>query len=84
MFKRNLSLAVCVCLAAMAAFGQTSYVFLVPGVNGIATQVVGLGDNDFSRVISDVVNGTGPTNALPGSFKVLATPDGRKFFSFWC
>src|ERR1700730_10001419 len=73
MSKRILSLAGCVCLASMAASGQSSYVFQLPGVNGFTTQVVGLGDNDFSRAVS---NANGPA----GAFQVLATPDGTKFF----
>ena len=72
MFKRNLSLAVCLFLAALAASGQTSFVFQLPGSNGTTTQIVGLGDNDFSRTLSG--------NGLPGTYQVLATPDGAKFY----
>ena len=73
MSKRILSLAGCVCLATIVASGQSSYVFQDAGANGSTTQVVGLGDNDFSRFLSN------PT-ALAGVFQVIATPAGTKFF----
>src|ERR1041385_5898461 len=72
MSQRNLSLAVCLFLAALAASGQTSYVFQVPGPNGTTTQLVGLGDSDFSRTLSGV--------GLAGTYQVLATPDGSRFY----
>jgi uncharacterized protein (TIGR03437 family) len=73
MSTRIMSLAGCVCLAAMAASGQTSYVFQLPGVNGLSTQITGLGDNDFNRFLSNA-------NGLAGAYQVLATPAGDKFF----
>ena len=73
MFKRSLSPAVCLFLAAMAASAQSSYVFQLAGVNGAATQLVGLGDDNFSRALTSA-------NAMAGAFQVLATPDGKKFF----
>ncbi|MCU1336220.1 MAG: hypothetical protein JWO19_1801 [Bryobacterales bacterium] len=74
MFKRNLSVAACVCLATMVvASAQTSYVVQVPGVNGTSTQIVGLGDDAFSRAFSSA-------SGLAGAFQVLATPSGAKFF----
>ena len=73
MLKGNLSLAVCLGLGSLAAFGQSSFVFQVPGASGTSTQIVGFGDNDFSRSASSA-------NAPAGTFQVLARPTGDKFF----
>ena len=74
MLKPRLSLVVCAYLTAAAgAFAQTSYVFQLPGQTGLTTQIVGKGDNDFSRV---VIANSGP-NAASG---VIATPKGNKFY----
>src|ERR1700738_1195730 len=73
MVKRHLSLVVCVYLTAAAAFAQSSYIFQLPGQTGLTTQIVGLGDNDFSRI-------AGPGNGPAGASKVLATPNGSKFY----
>ena len=73
MFKRNLSLAACLWFVSMAAFSQSSYIFQLPGANATGTQIVGLGDDNFSRAVS---NASGPA----GAYQVLATPNGGKFF----
>ena len=74
MVNRYLSLAVCVYLAAAtAAFAQSSYVFQLPGQTGLTTQIVGLGDNDFARI-------AGPGNGPAGATRVVATPNGSKFY----
>jgi uncharacterized protein (TIGR03437 family) len=62
---------------AAAAFAQTSYIFQLPGLaqSGQAPQVGAVGDNDFSRKL-------GPSNnsSYAGATKVVATPDGSKFY----
>ena len=73
MSKRDLFLAITAWIAASVAFGQTSYVFQVPGQNGSTTQVTGLGDNDFSRNVTT-------SSAAIGTFRVLALPDASKFY----
>lgn len=74
MVKRHLPLALCVYVTAIsAAFGQNSYIFQLPGQTGLTTQIVGLGDNDFHRVVSSP---NGPSAAS----RVLATPNGSKFY----
>ena len=78
MVKLRLSLPVCAYLAAAgAAFAQTSYVFQLPGstVTGQAPQIAGVGDNDFSRLI-----GPASSSSYAGTTKVIATPDGNKFY----
>jgi hypothetical protein len=76
MVKPHLSVAVCLYLTASAAvFAQSSYLFQLPGqaLNGGTPQMVGLGDNDFNRHV-------GPVNSPPGASKVVATPNGSKFY----
>ena len=73
MVNRFLSLAFCVSVAATAAFSQSSYIFQLPGQTGLTTQIVGLGDNDFTRI-------AGPGNGPVGSTRVVATPNGSKFY----
>jgi uncharacterized protein (TIGR03437 family) len=62
---------------AAAAFAQTSYVFQLPGLaqSGQAPQVGAVGDNDFSRKL-----GPGNNSSYAGATKVVATPDGSKFY----
>ena len=55
------------------AFGQSSYVFEVPGPNGSTTQIFGEGDNDFQRFL-------GPADVAAGTYRVLALPDGSGFY----
>ncbi len=73
MFKGNLPLAACLWLTSVAAYSQSSYIFQLPGANATGTQIVGLGDDSFSRSIG---NASGPA----GAFQVLATPNGGTFF----
>ena len=73
MHKRSLSLAACLSLASMAAYSQSSYIFQLPGANATGTQILGLGDDNFSRAVS---NANGPA----GAYQVLATPNGGKFY----
>ncbi len=73
MFKRNLSLAVCLSLASMAAYSQSSYIFQLPGANATGTQIIGLGDDNFSRSVS---NANGPA----GAYQILATPNGGTLY----
>jgi uncharacterized protein (TIGR03437 family) len=79
MVKPHLSLVVLVYLAAVAAVSaQTSYVFQLPG-SAIAQignpQITGVGDNDSSRIVS-----TASSTTLAGASKVIATPNGLKFY----
>src|SRR5436190_22650910 len=74
MVKRILSVSACAFLmASMAAFGQTSYVFQLPGQTSNSRAVVGWGDDNFSRTIS---TNNGPLS----SFNVVPTPSGNKFY----
>src|SRR5436190_8853480 len=74
MVKRILSVSACAFLmASMAAFGQTSYVFQLPGQTSNSRAVVGWDDDDFSRTISSA-------NGPHSSFSVVPTPGGNKFY----
>jgi uncharacterized protein (TIGR03437 family) len=74
MLKRVLFVTACVFLmASMAAFGQTSYVFQLPGQTTNSNSIVGWGDDNFSRTIS---SGSGPLS----SFGIVPTPSGNKFY----
>jgi uncharacterized protein (TIGR03437 family) len=78
MVKLRLSLPVCAYLAAVGAISaQSSYVFQLPGnaVTGQTPQIVAVGDNDFSRII-----GPASSTSYAGASKVIATPDGNKFY----
>jgi uncharacterized protein (TIGR03437 family) len=78
MVKPHLSLVVLVYLAgAAAASAQTSYVFQLPGSaqTGVPPQITGVGDNDASRMVTSA-----STTALAGASKVVATPNGTKFY----
>ena len=78
MVKPHLSLVVLMHLAAVAVVSaQTSYVFQLPGSlqNGIPPQITGVGDNDASRMVTSA-----STTTLLGAFKVIATPNGTKFY----
>jgi uncharacterized protein (TIGR03437 family) len=78
MVKPRFVPVVCLYLAfAAAAFAQTSYVFQLPGLaqSGQAPQVAAVGDNDFSRKL-----GPGNNASYGGATKVVATPDGSKFY----
>lgn len=78
MVKLRLSLPVCAYLAAAGAiFAQNSYVFQLPGnaVTGQTPQITAVGDNDFSRII-----GPASSTSYAGASKVIATPDGNKFY----
>ncbi len=78
MAKLRLSLLICTHLVAVAsAFAQSSYVFQLPGLaqTGQTPQIEGIGDNDFTRIL-------GPASSpnYAGASKVIATPDGNKFY----
>ena len=74
MVKRISFVTACVFLMAnMAAFGQTSYVFQLPGQTSNSRAVVGWGDDNFSRIISTA---NGPVS----SFQIVPTPGGSKFY----
>jgi uncharacterized protein (TIGR03437 family) len=79
MVKPHLSLVVFAHLAAAAALSaQSSYVFQLPGLGTAQTaspKITGVGDNDFSRVVTSAGSAT-----LAGASKVIATPNGLKFY----
>jgi uncharacterized protein (TIGR03437 family) len=73
MLKARLTVMVCAyALAATAAFAQNSYVFQLPGQTGLTQDIVGKGDDDFSRSLTS----TGPAK----SYAITAAPTGTKFF----
>ena len=70
MLKRQLSVAICVWLAAsVAAFGQ-SYIFQLAGPAGLTNNALGLVSNDFTHVVST-------SGALNSTFQVVSTPSGK-------
>src|SRR6185369_1036421 len=74
MVKRILFVTACAFLmASMAAFGQTSYVFQLPGQTSNSRAIVGWGDDNFSRSVSSA---SGPLS----SFNIVPTPSGNKFY----
>ncbi|HSP67088.1 MAG TPA: Ig-like domain-containing protein [Bryobacteraceae bacterium] len=60
-------------MASTAAFGQTSYLFQLPGQTSNSHALVGWGDDNFSRVIQTA---NGPLS----SFQIVPTPSGNKFY----
>jgi len=74
MVKRISFVTACAFLmASMAALGQTSYVFQLPGQTSNSRAVVGWGDDNFSRTISS-------NNGPQSSFSIVPTPSGNKFY----
>ena len=74
MVKQRLFVTACAFLmATAAAFGQSSYVFQLPGQTSNSRAVVGWGDDNFSRAISSA-------NGPQSSFQVVPTPNGNKFY----
>jgi len=70
MLKRQLSVAICVWLAAsVAAFGQ-SYIFQLAGPAGLTNNALGLVSNDFTHLVST-------SGALNSTFQVVSTPSGK-------
>ena len=74
MVKQLLFVTACAFLMAnTAAFGQSSYVFQLPGQTSNSRAVVGWGDDNFSRTISTA-------NGPQSSFQIVPTPSGNKFY----
>ena len=70
MLKARLTVMVCAyALAATAVFAQNSYVFQLPGQTGLTQDIVGKGDDDFSRSLT----ATGPAK----SYAITAAPTGK-------
>src|SRR6516225_7064624 len=81
MLNRNVSLAVCLSLAAWSAFGQATsgaryVVELTPNSTGTRFQGFSADANSQNPVIDSIANPA----PLPGVTQMIAKPDGSKFY----